>query len=50
MFGEPESHRVPLSQAPSSTRMEAPLFGTLPYVTLYLAVNLYPLGYFLLYG
>lgn len=45
MHGEPECFHVPLNLAPSFARTEAPLFGTLPYVSLHLAIDLYPFSY-----
>lgn len=38
MLGEPESFHMLPSQAPSSTWIEVPLFGDLPYVSLHLVV------------
>lgn len=38
-LGKSESFHMPLSHAPSSRNIEDLLFGTLPYMTLHLAVN-----------
>ena len=40
VLGEPEHLHVPLSQASRTTRIAAPLFGTLPFVSLHLPINL----------
>lgn len=42
MLGKPEHFCMPVGQAPSS-RTEALFTGTLPYVSLHVAVALYPL-------
>lgn len=41
--GEPKHSHVPLSWAPNSMGTETPLFEISPFVSLYLAIHLYPL-------
>lgn len=49
-IGEPEHFHVPSCLAPNSIKTEGPLFQTSPYVSLSLAVYLYPLISFVIYA